>query len=91
MNPEIPVTAIRLNPAGKIQNSGVSFIGFTQPVFYTVDGKEIENYISARKKKDLPKTLERAQKNIEAGNTTVTLNEKGEIEMITTRSRLFQV
>ncbi len=89
MNPEIPVTAIRVNPAGKIQNSGVSFIGFTQPVFYTVNGKEIPSYISARKKKDLPRTLERAEKNIAAGNTSVTLNEKGGIEMTVTKMSLF--
>ena len=55
---------------------------FSQPIFFTVEGKEIASDVTARRKKDLPRSVEFMQKRVDKGNLTVTLHESGRIESI---------
>ena len=77
---EIPVTSIR-ETGEKIEKT---YMGYSLPVFFTVNGEEKKTDITARLKRDLPNSLENYRKRAAADNLKVTLGDCGRIESVIT-------
>lgn len=54
--------------------------GFSQPVYYTVDGKQIKTTIFSSKKKEIQSRFENTKARISKQNLRVKLNAAGRIE-----------
>jgi hypothetical protein len=80
MNPELQVTAFSIIPGAKIEKDCIG--RFSQPVHYTVEGKQIISDVTARRKKDLPRNVGYMQKLVDRGVVRVQLNSSGRIGTI---------
>ena len=80
MNPELQVTAFSIIPGAKIVKDWMGH--FSQPVHYTVEGKQIVSDVTARRKKDLPRNVGYMQKLVDRGVVRVQLNSSGRIGTI---------